>query len=143
MRELPPDLAALDDHDRVVQRTARDDGLAVLFRQWPTLAGREAHASPSVPNARDDSQFVRGRFFSWQRLASPTRFPTPLLARVTGSLVSRSRPTPRACNRYSTHRPTVRTGSCTTPGSLCCDAQVASEWQTPVARAPQLRRAYQ
>jgi hypothetical protein len=41
MRELPPDLAALDDADLVVQRTTRDDRLADLFRKWPKLAGRE------------------------------------------------------------------------------------------------------
>jgi hypothetical protein len=43
MRELPPDLAALDDDDLVTQRTVRDDRLAVLFRKWPTLGGRELH----------------------------------------------------------------------------------------------------
>jgi hypothetical protein len=43
MRELPPDLAALDDDDLVVQRTARDDRITVLFRKWPRLAGRELH----------------------------------------------------------------------------------------------------
>ena len=41
MRELPPDLAALDESELVVQRVARDDRLAILFRKWPKLAGRE------------------------------------------------------------------------------------------------------
>jgi hypothetical protein len=41
MRELPPDLAALDDDDLVAQRAVRDDRLATLFRKWPTLGGRE------------------------------------------------------------------------------------------------------
>jgi hypothetical protein len=43
MRELPPDLAALDDDELVAQRAVRDDRLAVLFRKWPKLGGRELH----------------------------------------------------------------------------------------------------
>jgi hypothetical protein len=43
MRELPPDLAALDSDDLVVQRALRDDRLTILFRKWPTLHGRELH----------------------------------------------------------------------------------------------------
>lgn len=41
MRDLPPELATLDDRDLVVQRVARDERIAVLFRKWPKLAGRE------------------------------------------------------------------------------------------------------
>ena len=41
MKELPPDLGALDDDDLVVQRATRDARLASLFRRWPGLAGRE------------------------------------------------------------------------------------------------------
>jgi hypothetical protein len=33
MQELRTDLAALDDHDLVVQRAIRDDRLATLFRR--------------------------------------------------------------------------------------------------------------
>jgi hypothetical protein len=42
MQELPNDLATLDDHDLVVERTIRDDRLATLFRRWPRLASRES-----------------------------------------------------------------------------------------------------
>jgi hypothetical protein len=41
MKDLPPDLGALDDADLVVQRATRDARLAALFRRWPRLAGRE------------------------------------------------------------------------------------------------------
>jgi hypothetical protein len=41
MKDLPPDLGVLDDDDLVLQRVARDDRIAALFRTWPTLAGRE------------------------------------------------------------------------------------------------------
>ena len=41
MKDLPPDLGALDDDDLVVQRETRDARLATLFRRWPKLAGRE------------------------------------------------------------------------------------------------------
>jgi hypothetical protein len=41
MRDLPPELATLDDGDLVVQRVARDERIAILFRKWPKLAGRE------------------------------------------------------------------------------------------------------
>jgi hypothetical protein len=41
MKDLPPDLRALNDDDLVVQRATRDDRLATLFRRWPKLAGRE------------------------------------------------------------------------------------------------------
>ena len=41
MRELPQELAALDEDELVVQRVTRDERLAALFRRWPRLAGRE------------------------------------------------------------------------------------------------------
>jgi hypothetical protein len=41
IRELPPELAVLDEDELVVQRATRDERLAALFRKWPTLAGRE------------------------------------------------------------------------------------------------------
>ena len=41
MRELPQELAALDEDELVVQRVTRDERLAALFRRWPKLAGRE------------------------------------------------------------------------------------------------------
>jgi len=41
MKDLPPDLGALDDADLVVQRATRDARLAALFRRWPRLGGRE------------------------------------------------------------------------------------------------------
>lgn len=41
MKDLPPDLGALDDDDLLVQRATRDARLAALFRRWPKLAGRE------------------------------------------------------------------------------------------------------
>jgi hypothetical protein len=41
MKDLPPDLRALDDDDLVVQRATRDARLAALFRRWPRLGGRE------------------------------------------------------------------------------------------------------
>jgi len=41
MRELPPELAVLDEDELAVQRAIRDDRLATLFRRWPKLAGRE------------------------------------------------------------------------------------------------------
>ena len=41
MRDLPPELTTLDDRDLVVQRVARDERIAILFRKWPKLAGRE------------------------------------------------------------------------------------------------------
>ena len=36
-----PELATLDDRDLVVQRVARDERIAILFRKWPKLASRE------------------------------------------------------------------------------------------------------
>jgi hypothetical protein len=41
MKELPPDLGALDDDDLVLQRATRDARIAALFRSWPKLARRE------------------------------------------------------------------------------------------------------
>jgi hypothetical protein len=41
MKDLPPDLGALNDDDLVVQRATRDDRIAALFRTWPKLAARE------------------------------------------------------------------------------------------------------
>jgi len=41
MRDLPPELAVLDENELVVQRATRDERLAALFRKWPSLAGRE------------------------------------------------------------------------------------------------------
>lgn len=43
MKKLPPDLSMLDEDDLVVQRTTRDERLAVLFRKWPRLAREEGH----------------------------------------------------------------------------------------------------
>jgi hypothetical protein len=41
MKDLPPDLGALDDDDLMLQRATRDARIAALFRTWPQLAGRE------------------------------------------------------------------------------------------------------
>ena len=41
MRQLPPELAVLDYDDLVAQRATRDERIAILFRQWPKLGGRE------------------------------------------------------------------------------------------------------
>ena len=41
MRELPPDLDALDERSVAMQRTTRDERLTALFRRWPALAARE------------------------------------------------------------------------------------------------------